>query len=111
MGSSARKITEREFREIMNKSDIQRERKPVLHPAPEGGIYQSPSEFTEEEIKADQILQFFHYSHLPEKLQSRSKPFCEMARNIIDTTPRNAERSTALRKLLEAKDCAIRAGL
>jgi hypothetical protein len=74
-------------------------------------IHPAPTEFTEEEIKADQILQFFHYSHLPEKLQSRSKPFCEMARNIIDTTPRNAERSTALRKLLEAKDCAIRAGL
>lgn len=29
----------------------------------------------------------------------------------IDTTPRNAERTVALRKLLEAKDAGVRAAL
>jgi hypothetical protein len=32
-----------------------------------------------------------------------------MARSLIDTIPRNPERTVALRKLLEAKDAAVRA--
>lgn len=57
------------------------------------------------------ILQFFEYSHLPEKLAEVSKPFCELARHIVSTLPRNAERTVALRKLLEGKDAAVRASL
>lgn len=57
------------------------------------------------------LLQFFAYVHLPERLQEISKPFCVLAQYIVDTLPRNPERTTALRKLLEAKDCAIRAKL
>lgn len=72
-------------------------------------IHPPPTEFTAEEIKQDAILQFFHYSHLPPALQARSRPFCEQARQIVDTTPRNAERTAGLRKLLEAKDCIVRA--
>ena len=56
------------------------------------------------------IMQFFTYAHLPPQLQEISRPFSEMAQRIM-TLPRNAERSTALRKLLEAKDCAVRAVL
>lgn len=55
------------------------------------------------------ILQFFEYSHLPEKLQAVSKPFFELAWNVERDLPRNPERTVALRKLLEAKDCAVRA--
>ena len=57
----------------------------------------------------DRMLQFFEYAHLPEHLQAVSKPFGELARTIVDTLPSNAERTVALRKLLEAKDCAVRA--
>lgn len=57
----------------------------------------------------DHIMQFFAYEHLPAHLQSVSKPFGEMARSIVDTLPRNPERTVALRKLLEAKDAAVRA--
>jgi hypothetical protein len=57
----------------------------------------------------DRMLQFFSYSHLPEHLQSVSKPFCDLAQQIVDTLPANPERTVALRKLLEAKDCAVRA--
>ena len=74
-------------------------------------LHPSPQEFTEEEIKQDHILQFFHYAHLPDALRARSKPFCDVARQIVDTTPRNPERTVALRKLLEAKDAAVRAKL
>ena len=55
------------------------------------------------------LMQFFKYDHLPEKLQAVSKPFGDLAQNLVDTLPSNPERSTALRKLLEAKDCAVRA--
>jgi hypothetical protein len=57
------------------------------------------------------IMQFFTFAHLPEHLQETSKPFAVLAQHLIDTLPRNPERTVALRKLLEAKDCAVRARL
>lgn len=57
------------------------------------------------------ILQFFAHAHLPPHLAAVSRPFGEMAQNIVDTLPRNPERTVALRKLLEAKDAAVRAML
>lgn len=55
------------------------------------------------------MLQFFAYKHLPLNLQQVSKPFCELAYRLTHTIDRNPERTVALRKLLEAKDCAVRA--
>jgi hypothetical protein len=60
-------------------------------------------------LEDDPILQFFAYDHLPAHLQAVSKPIGDLARSLASTLPRNAERSTALRKLLEAKDAAVRA--
>ncbi len=57
----------------------------------------------------DYLIQFFQYTHLPENLQKVSKPFCDLAHHIVDHLPSNPERTVALRKLLEAKDCAVRA--
>ena len=57
------------------------------------------------------LLQFFAYEHLPPHLQTISKPFGVLAQTIVDTLPKNPERTVALRKLLEAKDCAVRAQL
>ena len=74
-------------------------------------IHPTPTEFDEGEIAFDPILRFFHYAHLPERLQGRSKPFAHLARLLIDTLPPNEERRVALRKLLEAKDAAVRAGV
>lgn len=56
----------------------------------------------------DEILQFFEYAHLPPHLQEVSQPFQEMATRMILRLPDNDERATMLRKLLEAKDCAVR---
>jgi hypothetical protein len=72
----------------------------VIHPA--------PAVFTPDELAADAILRYFHYEHLPEALKTVSKPFCDMAAMIVRELPRNAERTVALRKLLEAKDAAVR---
>ena len=75
------------------------------------------------------MLQFFSYDHLPPAIAAISKPFCDLAHAIASgrqigdedeagnitmeaaLCPRNPERTVALRKLLEAKDCAVRAVL
>ena len=57
----------------------------------------------------DRILQFFAYAHLRQEYQDISKPFGELAKWIVETLPMNPERTVAMRKLLEAKDCAVRA--
>ena len=57
------------------------------------------------------LLQFFAYEHLPDHLKEVSRPFGDLAQDIVEKLPRNAERTVALRKLLEAKDCAVRAKL
>jgi hypothetical protein len=57
------------------------------------------------------MLQFFAYEHLPDHLQPVSKPFGDLARELARTLPLNAESTMALRKLIEAKDCAVRAVL
>lgn len=60
---------------------------------------------------SEPIMQFFEYGHLPVALQAISKPFGELAEQLVATLPRNAERTVALRKLLESKDAAVRASL
>ena len=57
------------------------------------------------------MLQFFAYAHLPASLQEISRPFGELAHGVVAKLPRNPERTAALRKLLEAKDAAVRAAL
>lgn len=53
------------------------------------------------------VLQFFRYGHLPDHLQ---EPFADLAA-VIAVGPLNPETTVALRKLLEAKDAAVRAHL
>ena len=60
---------------------------------------------------ADRMMQFFAYTHLQPHLQAISKPFGDLAQHMVDTLPMNPERTAGLRKLLEAKDCAVRAQL
>jgi hypothetical protein len=57
------------------------------------------------------MLQFFSYENLPGRLAAISQPFGDLARQIVVLLPRNPERTVALRKLLEAKDCAVRASI
>lgn len=59
------------------------------------------------------LLQFFHHSHLPpnfgHSLATVNMMFKALADQIVATMPRNPERTVALRKLVEAKDCVVRA--
>ena len=62
------------------------------------------------ESKAEhQLMQFFSFSHLPEHLQDVSSRFYRLAEYIQTALPAGSEQTTALRKLIEAKDCAVRA--
>lgn len=74
-------------------------------------VPESNTDPTEEEIAAEPMLQLFRHHHLPAgKLRDTSRLFCELAQQVAQL-PRNPERSAALRKLREAKDCAITAQL
>jgi hypothetical protein len=57
------------------------------------------------------ILKFFAYDHLPPHLRDVSKPFCDIASFMVSALPGCDETHAGLRKLLEAKDCAVRAAL
>lgn len=58
------------------------------------------------------LLEFFEYAHLPERLQRVSAKFHNVAHELAsDTTLNGPELTVALRKLLESKDCAVRASL
>lgn len=57
------------------------------------------------------VLPFFKYDHLPKNLQEVSRPFSELADQVANRNPNNQETTVALRKLLEAKDAAVRACL
>lgn len=58
------------------------------------------------------LMRYFAYSHLPERLQDVSRPFCEMAEALLTLDCSDlAEQTVALRKLLEAKDAAVRSVL
>lgn len=59
----------------------------------------------------DSILKYFTYEHLPEHLQAISKPFAVLAQDMNDKLPNGPEKDMMFRKILEAKDCAVRANL
>ena len=59
-------------------------------------------------MATDRMMQFFVFSHLPKALQDASEPFCRLAEQIVEKYPSNPERTVCLRKLLEAKDAAVR---
>lgn len=54
------------------------------------------------------ILRYFMYEHLPTNLQEVAKPIAELAGQMA-SLPSCAEREVGMRKLLEAKDCFVRA--
>jgi hypothetical protein len=57
------------------------------------------------------IARYFAYSHLKTPLRGISAACATMALNLIGSLPDGPELTTGLRKLLEAKDCFVRAAL
>jgi len=61
--------------------------------------------------KPSHILKFFAYKHLPVALRPISEAIYSVADEMDSNLPDCAEKSAGLRKLLEAKDCFVRAKL
>jgi hypothetical protein len=57
------------------------------------------------------LFQFFRSGHLPPRLQEVSEPVEDLATHMVNNLPANQELVAGLRKLLEAKDCFVRAKL
>ncbi len=57
------------------------------------------------------IMTFFDYSSPPKDQQAISRPICELADLMDQILPGSTEKGVGLRKLLEAKDCFVRASL
>lgn len=57
------------------------------------------------------IIAYFKFSHLPAHLQEISIPFCNLAIKMAEAGKSGPETAAGLRKLLEAKDCAVRSVL
>lgn len=62
-------------------------------------------------METDRMLAWFEYGHLPPALQEISRRFSDLARGLVADLEPGPERTVALRKLLEAKDAAVRAKL
>ncbi len=60
---------------------------------------------------ATNVDKYFAYDHLPPKLQNVSKPIAELYTMLDAMLPDGPEKSAGARKLLEAKDCFVRAAL
>lgn len=54
-------------------------------------------------------IRYFAYSHLPAHLQEVSKPIGDLAHRLEEDLPDGPEKTAGMRKLLEAKDCFVRA--
>lgn len=65
----------------------------------------------QEQVAEEPLLRYFDYEHLPPHLQEVSKKFHDLALWLTFAYPRTAERTVALRKLLEGKDAAVRNAL
>ena len=59
----------------------------------------------------DRMVKWFAYAHLPPKLQGTSRPFYDLALLLNARLEPGPERTVAFRKLLEAKDAAVRANV
>ena len=62
-------------------------------------------------VPEERMMKWFAWEHLPEKLQAVSKPFGQLATLVCTAIEPGPERTVALRKLLEAKDAAVRAAI
>ena len=60
---------------------------------------------------ATTTIKYFAVAHLPAHLQAVSKPIGELAEKLEAELPDGPEKSAGMRKLLEAKDCFVRAAL
>lgn len=74
-------------------------------------VYPLSADDVRKALAADPILRYFDHRHLPPRLSAVAAVFALTAYQVAMTLPRSAEKTVALRKLLEGKDAAVRAAL
>jgi hypothetical protein len=57
------------------------------------------------------IMRYFEYGHLPHPLSDISREVYTLAHEMESSLADGPEKSAGLRKLLEAKDCFVRAAI
>jgi hypothetical protein len=57
----------------------------------------------------EKILGSLKYEHLPVHLQQYSRPFCDLAKEMVQLLPENVFREEMLMKIWEAKNAAVMA--
>lgn len=72
------------------------------------GLFDDQLTITADTRKNERMLKWFDWTHLPNSLQLVSARFADLAERIVSDLDRDSERTVALRKLLEAKDAAVR---
>lgn len=60
---------------------------------------------------SSRLLQYFGHAHLPGPLRETASHCAILAEYIDKHLPESPEKTVGLRKLLEAKDCFVRASL
>ncbi len=80
----------------------------LIPPVPEPEDDATPVATATYHPSVDHLLQFFSFGHLPLQKAVVSKQFSDLAYMLADILPGNPETTVALRKLLEAKDAAVR---
>ena len=68
-------------------------------------------DLTDRHPSTQQIMKFFAYDHLKSEQQRISKPLGQLAALMLENLDDSPELTAGLRKLLEAKDCFVRASL
>ena len=60
-------------------------------------------------VKNERMMKHFKSDDLPEAVREVGKPFEGLAATICNSIAPGPERTVSLRKLLESRDCAVRA--
>lgn len=60
-------------------------------------------------MSSKNLLKHFSYTDLPEHQHDVAEDFCYLAEVLVEELPESAEKTIALRKLIESRDAALRA--
>lgn len=70
-----------------------------------------PADYETRHPAVREIMRWFEYDHLSGDARTNAYSCSELAKTMVDETPDGPELTAGLRKLLEAKDCFVRASI
>lgn len=70
-----------------------------------------PADYETRHPAVREIMRWFEFDHLSGVARTTAFTCAQLAKEMVDETPDSAELTAGLRKLLEAKDCFVRASI